>query len=682
MLKQIYNIGGLDLRSSDINRPENKASDIQNVELNSRRELVKRFGYDKLVDDTSILDIYSYKEKTLLIGMKARTIATFNTSTNVFDLAKQAMFDPPIYTGKFSFAEYNNTLYIADQEGVNDIMKFDGSRFYRAGLPSPTASHTGGAGTTDVRIVLFTRDFNGNVTISDYVEFNNVADGTTFLVDSFKDTNFNFTYGTANGTQIITTTNLTLATNTHNFVAGDKLLRWVGGSNFPSDGAWLELDIESVVANTSVTFTLASVTAAAGYTLNFSDTLPIDEQHWGIFFSKPSTGFQYYKAGSFLIDNTVASSTWTSSTYSALETPMEDISDPSIVKELPPRGKYLAIFNSLMVIGNISLVEGDPFYDVAASDLNSTVRWSDSVGRPGSSVETFLPFNSEVIGKSEEGEVSGLFSNSDYVEIHTPKQIYYLTGDLIQSNYKVKSALSAGVGAVSHRSIAEIVGQSIFLTSKGLYGGVYGSPPLEMSDEIEPLFTEDTTGLSLEDAVTVVDIRKEKVLTFIPATLDADSIVVVYDLYHREWFKHKGINAKNGIALVNDLLYHHDGTSLYQRSTDYNDNTSAIDAFYSTAWHNLGFPSMDKKFINAVIISLTNTAWDLYLKSQSDWETTDETDETLSFTYKSAKDHELDTTYGNSMRLILGNDVVDEPLHITGYEYEYELTQEKPKGEE
>lgn len=680
-LKQINNIGGLDLRSSDINRPEHMASDLQNVHLNSRREIVKRYGYDKLVDDSDIMDLYHFQGKSKLIGMKAGGIYTYNFTTDVFDSAKMAMFTPPTYTGRFSFAEYNNTLYIADQEGEHDIMKFDGSRFYRAGAPIPVAVHTGAGGTTDVRIVNFFRDLNGNVTISDYLEFNNVADSTTFTVDTFKNTDFNFTFGTANGTQTIQTGTYTLNTNTHNFVAGDKILRYISGAvGFPTDGGWVILDIESVVANTSITFTTASVDAS-GVSILILDGTGIDDSQWGIIFSKPSANFEYFQAGSFVYENTGATNGITSLAYSNLRQPMDDIADTAVVRQLPPRAKYLSMFNSMLIAGNVTLEEGNPFYSTTASELASSIYWSDSVGRPGSSVESFLPFNEEDLGKSDEGEVSGIFSNSDYVEIHLQKQIYYLSGDLINYNYRVKSALSAGVGAVSHRSIAEIVGHSIFMTSKGLYGGAYGKPPLELSDKIEPLFTEDTTGLDLSLAVSVVDIQNEKILTYIPATLVADSLVTVFDLYYKEWFVYKGIDASNGFTLVNGVRYHHDGTSLYGRSSTYNDNGSAIDAYYATAWHNLQLPSIDKKFINAIVASLTTGERTVSIKSQSDWEDVDETDESLSFTKAEVLDHEIDITQANSMRLIFGNNVKNEPLLITAYEFEYEFTQTKPKGE-
>lgn len=675
MLEKIYDFGGLDLRSSDLQTPKNKSSDLKNVCLNSRREIVKRYGFDKILDNADILDLYHYSNKTKVVGMKAGGISVFNPSTLVFDDATVAMYTPPNYTGKFSFAEYNNVLYIADQESEHYIMKFDGYKFYQAGSPDLTVSGVSGTGyfTRVVRVMV---DLRGNLVYSDFdqVETN---DSTNITVTTNYQTDFNYKYGLVSTATIISSTStytLQVAAG-HNFSSGD----WICYLNLTFEGILpVPLQIESTTP-TSVTFTSESV-GSGSYI--FSLGFPVDRGQFIQVYRSLYETYGYILIYENMVDNTAATQTFNLSaggySYAASSIldpvyPMDDICDTSVVRQLPPKAKYLSIHGDIMVAGNII-----SDLDVAYNELKSSIKWSDSTGRPGSTVESFLPFNVQKIGKSDEGEVSGLFSNTDYVEIHLDKQIYYLTGDLINSAYRLKSALSAGIGAISNRSIEEISGSSLFMSSKGLYAGRYGTFPLEISDSIEPLFSD--SDLDLTSSVSTIDILGEKILIFIPS-ITGNHLVLVYDMYFKEWFKYYGIDATSGIVMVGNQLYHHDGTSLHRSNLEFNDAGKAIDAYYSTAWLNVGEPTLDKKFISAFIASMNTEEREIYIKSQSDWEEVDETSEVLEYTKKEILGHELNITQTNSMRLLLGNNIKNQPLHISGIEVDIEMQQVSPKGE-
>jgi hypothetical protein len=312
------------------------------------------------------------------------------------------------------------------------------------------------------------------------------------------------------------------------------------------------------------------------------------------------------------------------------------------------------------------------------ADKTASIFWSDT--GVGSTVETFPPFNTSEVGKSDEGEVTGIYALSDNIVIGKERQIYYMNGNLILQTYRFRSALTNGTGCVSFRSMKEIEGGVIFMSSRGLYIASYGRKPVELSDIIEPLFREFTS-LELSRTKVVNDIKNEKLLIHIP---DADGdVTLVYDYLFKEWFLHRGIDASSGIQFLNDKLYHADSDNLYLRSQEYNDNGEAIEAYYKTNYEDAGSPTVVKKWLKFIAINLRRFDWTLKLKVQHDWDdSVDFTNEDMKMNGPIVEDRSINNAGARkSMRLDISNSVFDQGMLLSGYEFEYQMTQARPKGE-
>lgn len=614
---QKYSFKGLNLRDSDVNKDPEYASDLQNVLLNSKRELIKRYGYDEELVDSSILDVVEYISGNKLIFVKANGL--YEDVAGTLTLIPFAG-DGTTFTGLVDHDEYNGVLYIADTTGNNFLYKYDGYRVYRAGMPqvtvnSVTASGAGAATNHYYRVYFVYADNKGSYISGDFYQTDriNLASQPTFNIDTLLGTEFPHD-------------NFTLSAPRHP----------IGIIIFFSD-------------NETYGYRAVQSTLATGVPLLFS----VD--HTG------ATDDIDVDADGGLIDSS--------------GDPMEDYYDTTIIKGLPPKAKYFKIYGETSVMGNKAVeaeLSGRP-------DSETTFYWSDT--GVGSTVETYPPFNKQAAGKTTEGDITGLFAGSNEFIIFKESQVYYINGILIDRAFRLTSSLSAGIGCTSHKSIVESPGGCFFQSSRGIYFAGGGIPPLEISDLIEPLFTEDTTGLDFSLTRGLRDTKNEKLMFFIPATSSANSIVLVYDYYYKEWFKFKSINAAKGFVFLGSDLYHCDGTTLFKRNTAYNDDGSAINAFYKAGWNHLGAPSLLKKFSRAIIQSIGSLVWACNIKSQKNYADTDDTNLTINFTASVfLGDKPLNMSNAYSLRLVIGNNVLNEGMLVTGYEIEYSPNQKSIKG--
>jgi hypothetical protein len=677
MLKKIYSFGGLNLRDSDINRSENQASDLQNVELTSTRELTQRSGFSEDTDllGNPIVDTLEYrKTRELLLMSTAGLLARDGASLKTINFGGDVPADA--WTEGIDYAEYANTVYFTDIAGNNDLFKYDGYMAFRAGIPQASGVLSGGGGAYFFRLAYYHIDLQGNITWGDYAQFENCAINQIFTMDTLKGTQFHNKFGTVSGLQTINSGNLTLNTTTHNYVVGDfiRAPKSVGGFGV--------LEIASVGA-TTITF------ASATEDFLFENSFPIESRTFVMVSKSLDRTFGYTVDGNFPLDQTATTDTVFAGAFLGT-TPLNDVYDTGIVRGLPPRCKYITVYGgTTLVLGNNTNTKN------FQTDLNNTspqqesiIYWSSVYSEFGTSVENFLPFYTDIVGKSDEGEITGLFGAADSLVILKENQVYYMNGVLQALNYRPRSSLSERIGCISHRSIVEAEGGCLFMSPKGVYLAKYGQKPVEITDNIEPLFTDDQTGLDLSRARGEIDFLREKIYWFIPATEKEDDLLIMLDYYYKEWFKHTGIHADSGLTLINDVdMFHTDGITLYLRDNSLNDGTInnievPIDAFYATHWHHLDMPSVRKKFTNFVLASLSPIVWDCQIKTQEDWNEIDRTDVTLSMDgVKKIDDKRVNITQCKSCRFILRNNLRKQSLFISGYEFIVEGTQETPKGE-
>jgi hypothetical protein len=369
-----------------------------------------------------------------------------------------------------------------------------------------------------------------------------------------------------------------------------------------------------------------------------------------------------------------------------------EVYDDTLVRINPPKSKYIALYNEFMVLGNIDPNNGQlGFAALLGNDtrLEDAIVWSDiATLSNGSSIETFLVNNVRSVGDSADGSITAVHGNDDNLVVHKEKQSYYLNGDLISNNLRVRRAMTEQVGSASHRSIRTVEGGHLYVSPKGVYISVGGQKPRELSDLIEPLFTDNALNLADLDTAnskTITDFLREKLYLFIPY-LTGGGIVLSYDYYHKDWFLHDNIPANNGfqdVGITSTDIYFADSTGLYRRDlTSKRDDTKKTIGYYWTGWFDLEAPSIVKKFMNFILLSIAKKSFTATIKGYCDWQTdTPIAENTIDMSESvSVEDSQVLQVQANSVSYRISNESDGSDFHLTSYEVEYESTQTKPKG--
>ena len=193
MLQEVKQFRGLDLRNSDITRDPSFATDVLNVEKDSRGRLRTRFGYEEKYDlPDNTLDLIRYNKENELIAF---------TSNGLFKLVGEefvsipygGLGELPVWTLVPSTVEYKGVLYFADPAGIIPLFKYDGASYYRAGVPRAMVTTEESSSAIDLpsgvsslitvlrsnieqyfltqwRFILKHTDNQGNVTYGDYFD--------------------------------------------------------------------------------------------------------------------------------------------------------------------------------------------------------------------------------------------------------------------------------------------------------------------------------------------------------------------------------------------------------------------------------------------------------------------------------------------------------------------------------
>jgi hypothetical protein len=637
-LERIYTLGGLDLRSNELLKAPNAATEADNVDLDANRALRKRKGYDLHTAEAGFIQLIeyharqSYPDPALeynLLGVKADGLYGYSEFSS-------AWVKIPFVGGKYndgadqdtwvnwsvplSVADYDGTLYLADPSGTVQIMKFDGLTICRAGVPKPKVNNvvmgTGTAGTYYVRVFLEFEDFQFSPIVGDYHEMVVTSSGFSFDIIDLEKTAFkNYLYPL------------------------DRSNRFV----------------KTYISN-NPTF---------GYRLAESYLIPTGYA--------PTPPYPAPTPISITVLNTQADPALAGNT--AL---MTDIYDYTVAKRLPPKAKYLSVFGNMLVAGNFEENDEATYEPLGTAGEVDAIRWSDL--STGGTVEAFPTLNSEKVGESNT-KVTGLSGASDNLIAFKDTNVFYLSGTLVNGNYRFRDSLSEGIGCVSHNSLHKIEGGIWFMSIKGLYIAKNGYKPTEFSDVIEPLFSR--SDLDLTKSTAILDAKNEKILCYIHSTT-ANHLVVVFDYYHKEWFTYSGIDASGGIAMVDNVLYHSDGTNVYERSATFNDNGAAISCTYSTSWFNQQIASLKKKFTRGLIFSIGGKSFDLNIKSQSNWKDVDKVsiNKRVDNLAAGSMDFQLSAIQAKALRLKFSNATLNEDIEINGYEYQWEHTQQAFKGDD
>lgn len=708
MLLPVHRPRGLNLRQSVIKRPADTAQDIRNLEYTSKGELDLRWGYEQVGSNSGILDLFEYvgspddPNRGSLLALKSDGLYKLNgTTLEALPIGNRSA-SQPTWTAKTKPKEYNKVLYWNDPDGEVNLWKFDGYATYRAGVPKPNFTQLSTTGTAYYfRFILAFHDAQGNITHGDWQQFGSNEDTITVTFDDIEQSYFNGFYQKwANGViQAVDSGNLTVTVTGHNYVAGDYVLLgdYSGGNQKP-------IKIDSVTA-TTITFNSSDVGSDSFSVFQPGSVFQLTphkvlEGRWEILCFRstlPDAGYERVRPavpGNEWALNFVTGSknyNWGAPLFSPV-IPLSSVYDDSLIRVLPPKGRYLALYNEQLFIGGLEKnQESFGYASLLGNDtrLEDSIVWSDiPTLSNGSSVETFLVNNIRSIGESSDGAIKGIEGNDDNFVVHKERQSFFVNGDFITNTLRVRRAMAEKNGVPSHRSIISIDGGHIYTTDRGIYLVAGGARPVEMSDMIEPFFTEDALSIGTMDFANckaINDFRREKVYFYIPVD-GGNGVVLVYDYYYKEWLLHDNIPGDSGfqdVGIESSEVYFANSTNLYKRLLNTKtDAGSGITAYYWTNWFNLGAPTIVKKFQNMILMSITR-AWTATVKAYLNWDSsTIDTQNTVAFT---SSQKVMDTqvceqeVYSASYRI--SNESDNGDMLLTGFEVQAELTQQQPKGD-
>jgi len=705
--KRYQNFRGINLRNSILLVNENYASDLLNVELSRRASVVKRGGSTQLATGFGGNGLFNYYSGDQLIGVEE--------SIKYYDAGWQDIPEGDSNLTAYSdricnSQEINNNLYIASGDGDTYLHKYDGSMLYKAGLPpviAPTHLFTPAAGgslpdDTYYYVARWVhRDRNDNIVQGPVKGFgtvitsgaNNSVNLSIIPLANHLTTpglaGFHNRYAIADGLQVLIPA--WTASFSIDIDAGSDLE--VGDYCFLNiyDAAvgpnQYDYDFFKILsfngAKTEVTFEGKVIYSEAPFQswINVPDNSYLTSVGAVVYRSTTeTTGFQQV----LCVPND-PSDTTTDTYVDDFTSPTIDLEESASVYDrvtpntvgLPPKGAYLTVHQGLLFISG----KDDDKNGVSFSDPDSVEHFPEDT-------------NQFITGDNEDGINTGLAAMDDYIISFQERAIHQITGTIALGDITVKRIEGSNIGCAANASIQEINNRFIFLSDVGIYSLIPGGRPEELGWPVNPLIVDDTTGLILSKAVSVHDPGKKQYILCIPAETtgvpNSYTRVIVYD-YSREIFDEQGSfwvfdsqYMSGGMAMYEASLYWMNRSAtneLYQRSTSFNDNSGAINAYYKSSWEHLGEPSIEKKFINNKVFALEGENYTLTVQGERDWKSgTSYTDAELVFDADNRfKKLKYNHNKAFSMRTIFSNNVVDEGLEITAFEYDIEAPYTKMK---
>jgi len=702
-----FSLGGLDKKSNDLTRAQDKASEMVNMEYDTQSTLKKRNGYSEVLT-SSFNDIiyYGYKDEIIGFTNGASSIKIINNTTYASKTVSFPSGVTPFVACNVSYCESQNNLYFTNADYTSYVMKYDGANLYRSGLLTPRVGNADGddryptftnTAPGNTRIFYSFKDINGNITYSPYVEIPYATQTSSVLtIDSFKEnTNSRengflakFCYRTKTGIQIIDSLNPTLLVTRHNYEVGDKFLMDKENtliSISPSDKSFIVLEVESKTS-TSITFTLASM-GSYQITLEastiYAAEYPVDIRSKLHVAVSSNSAYGYYIVD-YVLDNGVVTNTRTLDGYEEVlggtrpsrAMPFEDIYDSTTLKIMPPICKYITSFGSQMAYGSIQ-----SFFTTYSQSVNSPnkkidysnndlIMYSDTSN--GDGPEGLSELNRQKIGETWDGEITGLRRCNDSLVIFKTNGVFSIDGYLAQGQYSLRKINTNFIGCTTHKSILE--------SEEGLYfqghNGIFytnGINVNKLTFELDSLFL---SGSYLNTRCARLK-KKQKTLYFVPDIATGSSKFVVVDYYYNQVYMWQ-LDKFPSSGMIEDSsgnVIFSDGVKLYKFNTSYNDNGIKISSKYSTTWHHAGEPSLNKKWLSVRTFGISDDIFTMNIKTEGNWESgTYLTSNDVTYAASTQTDFKmLDMQTKRSLRLTFSNDILDENMVITGYELTYEL---------
>lgn len=503
-----------------------------------------------------------------------------------------------------TFAELSDILYIAT--GHDELMKYDGSRIYRAGMKqhADLTVADDAAGTAfaigEVHSYLAVYEYidakqntvigmPSNINTHTQVANKDLNATITYLTD----TDFNIDQCVVDGTQ--SGVNNILVDTGHPMQVGDFV--------FIDDGVSGEVTSRKITALPDATHITVDGAAVDVSDNDVISTVRISLYRTEDHQSTPTAPTLFYLAKEFVNDSTGSTLAYTDSLSDANLSGNAQWVDPIKAHGLPPKCRYIDEWRGQLIMsGELTNV--------------TTVYYGDI-----ESPEYFPPNDQSFI---VDRKVMGLKALDNALYVFKKHSIDGVTGDFASDTFQVDKLSREGVGCSAHATIQEVQGQLYFLSDRGVYA-INNEGLTHIGSPIEPKFAINNP-FTFKQATAYVWQADKKYVLFMPKftagtdyAIDATSETYVYDYFRSSWLEWSNFNLMGGMAEKNGNVYKmsRDDSSgaVYQlhkilqnaNEYDYADHDSAISFSYKSPWFNMGEPSIWKKYLRCKIHSYDTT---------------------------------------------------------------------------
>lgn len=539
-----------------------------------------------------------------------------------------------------SSIQINNVIYFSN--GIDEVYKYDGQNFYRAGLPTPASFSVGlsaGAVTGSNyihKIQYFQIDASGNFiegNITSSTAQNAAAQQFDITVPNIlAASGFNTNCAVVNGLQSGVTT-----ITVDNGSGGAHTLQ-VGDTAYFYDGVSTAYVTRTVTArtNTSITISGAAVNVADNAVISNNLRILIWRSK-----SSATTPTAFYLVDEIPNNSFAATQSYTDNNIdSALG---ELLFPPATDRSPPPKGKYISQWNGQMCIAG-SFESPTSFY---YSDIDGPEYF------PADSNQLFIePGNGDII--------TGIAPNNEVFTIHGAVSFTVISGDISTGQIRVETR-ARDVGCVAHATIQDMDGVLGWLSPQGPRMSSGGQVPVPMGPAIDPSESNqasridpdfnnegrsETEKYQFKRAVGFNYTSADKYLLFVPCEsveggeryTNSNSRVYAYDRVRDAWLKWSNLDFSAGVCVFGDEFYFIERRYsefesavqhiLYRRHNlsdafDYADNVDPIDFDYSPQWEALGEPSVLKDCLAIRVFSVEsvpNNQFDLTIEQENNFQ--------------------------------------------------------------
>lgn len=507
--------------------------------------------------------IFSTQVKVIGLARYLDTLVSVGLSnTGIITLYKSdgtAIVNPPIPTALFFLLGASNELASAGNQYLeklgclflstpwNNLYKYDGTQYYRAGVPMPwfSCAQYASGGATFIRVIQHHIDFQGNVVNSGYIEFPATPSAGNIVIKvdgaatdiipninvspsfrstwekfdgSFDEHFFRASASAPSGTQVVLTTGGNHLVKVGAYILVSERFAASTLTLLPEDSLGIAMKVLSFNA-TTVTLSLNDVkyldqnrawkTANMANTATFLTAMPYGVNYWlSVWSSNVSTGAYVFQALIPALYNSTTAQTFTigvstptvaapgSETNSFNLAPvLGDIYDVTTVKGVFPRlqaGVLPTVDDSVNYNSCFST-----YGDIAIFSYKSEIFFSDVT--LGGAFEMVNGLSFITVGEGDDGDLQTICGNADYMFISRQYKNYYLAGNLNTANYRVQEISETSLGGYSNECSIAVAEKIIFFNKQGIWGIFSGGRCEELSFSIKGFFDNYSNTTSFDE---------------------------------------------------------------------------------------------------------------------------------------------------------------------------------------